>query len=98
MTSQNNIIKEDFITISKKQYNWKIRFDYYWKIALIIILTLSICYMFYEWKNINKETMACKNAPFVWGVEKAKEQGISCYYHCTSNALERLSNMTWGNS
>lgn len=61
----------------------KERFDKFWKIALIIILTISICYMFYEWNNINKEAMACRNAPFVWGVEKAKERGIFCIYYCS---------------
>ena len=75
----------------------KEKFDYYWKVSLIIILTIAICYMFYEWRSINNEAMACKNAPFEWGQAQAKKSGLSCYYQCFDNSMDNLNtqNMTF---
>lgn len=60
----------------------KSKFDMLWKTALLIVLTISIIWMFYEWRQIDKEAMACKNAPFIWGQMKASEQGMNCSYYC----------------
>jgi hypothetical protein len=63
----------------------KEKFDIWWKTILLCVLIVAIIFMFLEWKNINREALACKSAPFVWGVEQAKEQGITCMYNCFVN-------------
>lgn len=70
----------------------KEQFDYVWKVALIVILLVSIVYMFYEFSTINKEGMACKNAPFIWGKQKALEQGFYCSYYCSYNNVSDIMN------
>lgn len=91
MTCENKVVEESYITISQKTYNRKIRFDYYWKMSLIIILIVAMVYMFWEFRNINKEGLACKSSPFVWGQEKAKEQGVYCYYDCSNDKRTEIN-------
>lgn len=70
----------------------KEKFDYYWKIALMIVLILGMIYMFWEFKQINKQGLECHSAPFEYGVREAEKQGIYCYYSCAKNDFERVWN------
>lgn len=69
----------------------KEKFDYLWKITLLIVLTIAILYMFYEWNKIDKEALACQISPFDYGQAKAKEQGINCYYSCFTSDYNRIN-------
>jgi hypothetical protein len=60
----------------------KQKFDYYWKIALIIILIFGMAYMFWEFNQINKKGLECHSAPFDYGIREAEKQGITCFYDC----------------
>ena len=55
-------------------------FDYYWKIALIIILIGSLTYMLIEFKNLNTKGITCSKQPFLYGaqvmVEKYGDEGF----------------------
>jgi len=85
---------EKMVTITQKEYaktqNQLFNFDYWWRIALMIILVVALFYMFSEWQKIDREAMACKNAPFLWGKQKAQEMGINCYYSCFREGLGGL--------
>ena len=52
----------------------KEKFDYLWKIALIIILLLAMAYMFKEFKDINREGLDCRRQPFTWGAKEFSKQ------------------------
>jgi len=69
----------------------KEKFDYFWKITLLIVLVLAIGYMGYAIKGLNQEAMACRISPFVWGVAQAEKQGIYCYYKCLKDDVARIS-------
>lgn len=86
--------KEKMITISEKVYNRKIKFDTYWKIALLIVLVISIAYMFYEWRTMGTEGLACRSAPFEWGQQQAQKEGISCFYECFDDGIDRINKFT----
>lgn len=70
----------------------KQKFDYYWKIALIVILIFGMAYMFYEFNQINKKGLECHSAPFEYGIREAQKQGISCYYECFKDSANQLWN------
>ena len=58
------------------------KFDKIWKITLLILMIIGIGYMFYEFQNINKAGLDCKNNPFQWGEEMALKEGITCTHTC----------------
>jgi len=93
MFVEDDVIARDDLD---KKLKFKQKFYYYWKITLLIILVISIVYMFYEWRSIDREGLACKNAPFVWGKLKAEEKGIHCSYECVSDSLNRINGI-WVN-
>jgi hypothetical protein len=70
----------------------KEKFDYYWKIALLVVLILGTIYMFWEFKQINKQGIECHSNPFEYGVKEAEKQGIACYYSCAKNDFDRVWN------
>ena len=74
----------------------KERFEKIWKVCLLIALIIGMYFMFSEWKNIDREAMACKNAPFVWGKQKASEQGITCTYSCSNDFMVDWKNRSGG--
>ena len=52
----------------------KEKFDYCWKIVLIMILLFSLAIMFKQFSQINKEGLACKKQPFVWGASEFSKE------------------------
>ncbi|MEX0597362.1 MAG: hypothetical protein WD512_12785 [Candidatus Paceibacterota bacterium] len=57
------------------------KFDYYWRIALILALLVGMTIMFVQFKNINKEGNQCLQNPFVYGANKMGERydsQVSC--------------------
>lgn len=94
MSSETKVVEEVYVNVSKKDYDRHIRrvngFDYYWRIGLMIILLLALFYMFYEWRQIDKEAMDCKNSPFDWGKQKALENGFYCYYSCAKQGIANI--------
>lgn len=68
----------------------KEKFDYYWKVALIILLILGMLYMFWEFNQINKKGIECNSAPFEYGIREAEKQGLYCYYKCAEEDINRL--------
>lgn len=70
----------------------KQKFDYYWKIALMILLIVGMIYMFWEFKQINKKGIECHSAPFDYGVREAEKQGLYCYYSCSKGMIEKAWN------
>ncbi len=61
----------------------KEKFDTYWKIALIVLMVLGMSYMFYELATLNKDGIACKSQPFVWGAQKMVEGKKADEMYCT---------------
>jgi|TARA_R100000049_G_C1887921_1_gene42025 hypothetical protein len=41
-----------------------------WSIALIIILVIGMIYMFWEFRQIDRDGIACKSQPFIWGAQQ----------------------------
>lgn len=66
----------------------KQKFDYYWKIALIVILVLGMLYMFWQFNQLNKKGLECYSAPFDYGVKEAERQGVYCYYNCLKGDVD----------
>ena len=62
----------------------KVKFDVFWKIALLVVLLVAIFYMFWEYRQIGTEGLTCIQSPFEWGKLKASEQGIYCSYQCSN--------------
>lgn len=52
------------------------KFDYSWKIVLLIVLIAGILLMSLEFHNFNKEGALCKNQPFIYGAKILK---ASCF-------------------
>ena len=61
----------------------KEKFDYYWKIALIIILLIGMAYMFKQFKDINEEGLACRKQPFVWGASEFSKRYDNDPVYCS---------------
>lgn len=63
----------------------KEKFNYYWKVILIIILILGMVLMFYQFNNINKAGIECRQNPFIYGAKVMTERvgvehfSCSCY-------------------
>jgi hypothetical protein len=70
----------------------KEKFDYYWKIALLVVLILGTIYMFWEFKQINKQGIECHSNPFEYGVKEAEKQGLVCVYNCLEESANSLMN------
>jgi hypothetical protein len=70
----------------------KTKFDYYWRIALLIVLILGTIYMFWEFKQIDKKGMECAHTPFEYGIREAEKQGLYCYYTCLRNDVDDVLN------
>lgn len=70
----------------------KEKFDYYWKIALMIVLILGMIYMFWEFKQINKQGLECHSNPFEYGKQEAEKQGLFCAYECFRESANTLWN------
>lgn len=68
-------------------------FDYYWRIALLVVLILGMLYMFWEFKQIDKENQGCASTPFEYGIREAEKQGLYCQYTCLRNDFERVWNL-----
>jgi len=56
---------EDLIT--KQRLQAKSNFDYYWKIALLLVLVIGMIVMVGEWKDINTNSYSCTTNPFIYG-------------------------------
>ena len=61
----------------------KEKFDYYWKIALIIILLISLGYMFKQFSQINEEGLDCIKQPFVWGAREFSKKYDNDPIYCS---------------
>lgn len=70
----------------------KDKFDKLWKIALLIVLILGMIYMFWEFKQINKQGLECHSAPFEYGIREAEKQGLYCAYECFRESANNLWN------
>ena len=58
----------------------KEKFDYYWKIALLIVLIIGMGIMFKEWKEIKMDSINCIQDPIEYIKEKLdKDCIINCY-------------------
>jgi hypothetical protein len=60
------------------------KFNYYWKIGLIIILLPSLVLMFKQFNDLDKEGTDCRKQPFVWGASELSKQydGDSIFCSC----------------
>lgn len=70
----------------------KTKFDYVWKVVLLIVLILGMIYMFWEFKQINKQGIECHSNPFEYGVREAEKQGVACSYSCAKNDFDIVWN------
>lgn len=61
----------------------KEKFDYYWKIALIIILLPSLIFMFKQFNDIEKEGIRCREQPFVWGASEFSKRYNNDPIYCS---------------
>jgi hypothetical protein len=68
-------------------------FDYYWRIALLVVLILGTLYMFWEFKQIDKKGVECAHTPFEYGIKEAEKQGLYCQYNCIRNDFDRVWNL-----
>jgi len=52
-------------------------FEYYWKIAVLILLVIGIVWTVAEFRQISKDGIACKSQPFIYGarVMAGKQSG-----------------------
>lgn len=48
----------------------KEKFDYYWKVILIILLIIGMVYMFWEFSHLDKQGIKCRTQPFVYGAKE----------------------------
>lgn len=48
----------------------KEKFDKVWKIMLLTVLILGMIFMFWQFSQIDKEGIACRTQPFVWGAKQ----------------------------
>lgn len=59
------------------------KFDYYWKIALLIALVLGMIWTVVEFKQISREGIACKSNPFVWGARVMADKQPNGHMQCS---------------
>jgi len=45
------------------------KFDYYWKVTLLIVLILGMIWTVVEFRQISREGVACKSNPFIYGAQ-----------------------------
>jgi len=61
----------------------KDKFDYYWKIALLIALVFGMIWTIVEFKEISRDGVACKSNPFIWGAQVMSSKQPNGHMDCS---------------
>lgn len=61
----------------------KDKFDYYWRIALIIVLILGLILTIAEFKDISRKGVACISNPFIYGAKIMSGKQNNGHMFCT---------------
>ena len=61
----------------------KDKFDYYWKIALLIALVFGMIWTIVEFKEISIDGVACKSNPFIWGAQVMSSKQPNGHMDCS---------------
>jgi len=74
----------------------KENFDYYWRIALIIVLVIFFCIFIFEFVRFNKQGAICLNDPLAYATKHLADEGIYTFkynynnYECLLNCQNSM--------
>jgi hypothetical protein len=60
----------------------KEKFDYYWKVTLIVLLAFGMAFMFWQISQINERGIACQSQPFIWGAQQMTDRPDVDHFSC----------------
>jgi len=63
------------------------RFDYYWKVSLIVILSVAMIFMFWQFSQVDKDGVACKSQPFIYGARQMTERPNVDHVSCSCSIV-----------